>query len=194
LDAWNEVLAEAGGQLITRRCHYVAELRDAFREILSATGIALPKLELVYRPSPVVAEESSPEELLEAFSRKASDERQAGRPLVGPHLDELLLLWGDHETRRIASAGEKKLLGLLLTAARGLVLKRRGREPVYLLDDIDAELDLDRLRSVIGVFSELRQVFFSSSNPHLATEVPGARRWSLSDGLISSAHHLDNQT
>ncbi|MDH3745691.1 MAG: hypothetical protein OES47_11390, partial [Acidobacteriota bacterium] len=184
LAPWNTVLAEAGSELMKCRRRYVAELRDEMNGLVGTGGLETPEISLKYRSSPEI-ETHSAANLAQAFERKRGDERQAGRPLIGPHRDELVLNWGEHEARRVGSAGEKKLFGLVLTAARGRVLSRYGRDPVYLMDDIDSELDPDRLAAGFSLFSGNQEVFVTSSNPEVSEVLGGLWKWSLSGGRIS---------
>ena len=184
LSPWNAVLAEAGSELMERRHRYVIELREVMADLVRTLGLETPEISIEYRSSPEI-EPHSAENLAEALERLRGSERDARRPLIGPHRDELFLSWGGREARRVGSAGEKKLLGMVLTAARGRVLSRHGRDPVYLLDDIDSELDRDRLVACFSLFSTEEQVISTSSNPDLSKTLEGMRTWSLSDGGIS---------
>lgn len=183
LDAWNEVLAESAGRLIDLRRGYLEKLESAFAEMVSAADLELPALELRYLPSPG----GEPARLRRAFDEAASRERDAAQPLIGPHRDELKLLWGGHEVRRVSSAGERKTFGLLLTAARGRVLADRERPPILLLDDLDAELDDARLERLWGVFGRSAQVFASSTREDLARRLGGLVGWRLAGGAVKRA-------
>ena len=168
-----------------RRHRYVAELREEMDKLIQEAPFSTPDITMEYRSSPEIDPHSA-DNLAVALDHKQSAERDARRPLIGPHRDELFLSWGGREARRVGSAGEKKLLGMVLTAARGRVLSRHGRDPVYLLDDIDSELDRNRLAACFSLFSSEEQVILTSSNPDLSKYLEGLRTWSLSSGGISS--------
>lgn len=147
LAAWNEVLAPAAGEIARLRSSYAVRLAERAAEVISASGLELPPVELSYRPSPAAALEGVGA-IAAALDRVRERERERRMPLVGPHRDELEIRWGGHEVKRVASAGERKLIGLVLTAARCRTLEEAGRRPVLLLDDLDTELDPERLRAV----------------------------------------------
>lgn len=180
LAAWNQVLAESAGRLIELRRDYVDELETAFAAIIEASDLRLPDLELRYQPSPAV----EPPRLGAVLDEVAARELEAGQPLIGPHRDELKLLWGGHEVRRVSSAGERKAFGLLLTAARARVLTARGRPPILLLDDLDAELDDARLERLWSVFARSPQVVATSTREDLARRLGGLTRWRLAGGAL----------
>src|SRR4030095_1478521 len=92
------------------------------------------------------------ESIAAARDRIADRERRRQIPLLGPQRDELEILWGGHEIRRVASAGERKSLSLMLIAAHGRVMEEAGRRPLYLLDDLDAELAPPTVAAVWDVF------------------------------------------
>ncbi len=111
-------------------------------------------------------------------------ERALQQPILGPHRDDLSIRWHGHELRRVASAGERKALGLALLGAHGRVLAEVGRDPVYLLDDVDTELDHDRLAALWRVFGAARQLFATSNRPKVWEEAEIDNRWRCEDGRL----------
>ncbi len=186
LEAWNEVLAGSAADLIAHRRAYVGELESAFSELVKEVDLELPSLELRYLPSPAGVGETAIE-LFEHLSGLEPREREMGQPLAGPHRDELKLYWGSHEVRRVSSAGERKLFGLLISAARGRILASHGREPLILLDDLDAELDEGRLDRLWGLFAGWPQVFASTTDEGLAERLGGLTAWRLERGVARAA-------
>jgi DNA replication and repair protein RecF len=166
LAPWNTLLARYGAELVAGRAALVSALAAAVESGRRAADAGLAPLELIYRPSPAAALDG-PAALEAALAAAAPEERRRGQPLVGPHRDELEVRWGGAPARRIASAGERKALGLLLLAALAGRLADAGREPLLLIDDADAELDRGRLSRLVGCFSAFSQVLFSSSRPEV---------------------------
>lgn len=189
LPSWNQLLASIAAELMSLRREYVESLSKALDQIVSSTDLNLPDLRLEYRPSIQVENENEAEILLE-LQRISAEERRQRRLLLGPQRDELWIGWGRHGVRRVGSAGERKVLGLLLTAARGWVLAAANRPPIYLLDDADSELDEGRLASVMQVFSAADQVFISSNRPGVWSMIPEAVRWHLAAGRIGPGENL----
>lgn len=183
LKSWNELIATAAAELMSLRRAYVERLSLAVKEIVESTDLDLPDISLEYRPS-IHVEGDEPETVLAALEEVSGAEQRERRPLIGPQRDEMVIRWGEHIVRTVGSAGEKKVLGLLLTAARGRVLTASGRPPVFLLDDADSELDEGRLRLVWGAFREAEQVFVSSNRPGVWSMAPDAVHWHLSAGQI----------
>jgi DNA replication and repair protein RecF len=113
-----------------------------------------------------------------------SQEENESRPLLGPHRDEVEIRWGDHVIKRVGSAGERKILCLLISAARGRVLSAVGRSPLYLLDDADSELDKRRLEAIWSLFRRSDQVFVSSNRSAVWGMDSEATRWHLKAGIL----------
>jgi len=82
----------------------------------------------------------------------------------------------------VASAGESKAFGLLLAAAQGEVVTAGGREPLYLLDDADAELDRGRLAAAWEAFSGAGQLLATTSRPQAWEGVPREASWAVEGG------------
>ena len=77
---------------------------------------------------------------------------------------------------------ERKALGLLLTAAQAELLEAAARPATILVDDVDAELDLDALEAVWRVLAAGRQVLATSSRPEAASRLDGVLEWGLEAG------------
>lgn len=184
LGSWNELLAFAAAELMSLRRSYVRQLSAALEEVLGVTDLDLPEISLEYRPS-IQVDDDDTSKILEVLERAESNEKRERRPMIGPQRDDVSIGWGEHRVRQVGSAGERKVLGLLLTAARGKVLESVERSPVYLLDDADSELDRGRLSSVWQAFSDAEQAFVSSSRPAAWSGAEEAVRWRLEAGSIS---------
>jgi DNA replication and repair protein RecF len=197
IEVWNEILAPAAAEVIRLRAAYVELLRRELAAVLdearaapgAPTGLRLPDVGLRYLPSPSQGLEGAA--AIAAVLDRASDrERRRQQPLFGPHRDELEVTWGAHDLRRVASAGERKALSLLLLAAHGRVLERSGRTPLYLLDDADAELAPPSVAAVWSVY--MRQVaagggqlFASSNRPQVWLTLDVGTLWEVSGGVLS---------
>lgn len=183
LEAWNEVLAAAAVELVSLRAAFVDALAAELERVIAASGVELPPVTLSYRPSPKEALEGT-EALLRALAEVSARELDTGMALLGPHRDELEIRWGDHALKTTASAGERKLVGLALTAARAAVLARLERAPLVLLDDLDAELDPQRLEAAWWLFSGAGQVVATTSRRELWERLEVSRAWSVAKGRI----------
>jgi DNA replication and repair protein RecF len=184
IEIWNEMLAATAADVIAQRHRYVELLKSRLTAVLAASGLAFPPIEIHYRPSPVNGLEGQ-DVIADALDRIADTERRRRVPLLGPHRDELEILWGGHEIRRVASAGERKSLSLMLIAAHGRVMDEAGRRPLYLLDDMDAELAPPTVAAVWEVFKEEGQLFATSNRPQVWLTLEVATVWEMERGELS---------
>ncbi len=185
LEAWNDVLAAAAAELIAKRRAYVELLSASLAGVLAEAALPFPAVTLRYRPSPASGL-TGVDAVRESLERIADRERQRQLPLLGPHRDDLEILWGEHEFGRTGSAGEKKALSLLLLAAHGRVVAAAGRSPVYLLDDADAELAPPTLAAVWSVFADAEQLVASSNRPQVWLTLPVGSLWQMEAGKITT--------
>jgi DNA replication and repair protein RecF len=184
IEVWNEILAGTAAEVIRLRDVYVGRLAALLAGVLAAAGLDFPPVELRYRPSPASGREGAAV-IAAALARAADRERMRQSPLLGPHRDELEILWGGNDIRRVASAGERKALSLLLVAAHGRVLEEAGRRPLYLLDDADAELAPVTHAAVWKVFQGLAQVVATSNRPQVWLTLDVGRAWEMDRGRLS---------
>ncbi len=178
LGAWNELLARHGAEIATARAALTAEVEREVADLVERHLPGLPPIALRYRPSEPSALDGVAA-LAAALEQAAAAEIGRRQPLVGPHRDELELAWNGATARQAASAGEAKLLGLLLTAALARRLAASGREPLLLVDDADAELDPARLRAAAAALAEFPALLLTSSRPAVWEGVEGLVRVAL---------------
>jgi DNA replication and repair protein RecF len=183
IEIWNEMLAATAADVIAQRHLYVELLREELAGVLQAAGLSFPAIEIHYRPSPANGLEGQ-EAIAGALDRIADRERRRQTPLLGPHRDELDILWNGHEIRRVASAGERKSLSLMLLAAHGRVMEKAGRPPLYLLDDMDAELAPPTVAAIWEVFKDEGQLFATSNRPQVWLTLPVATIWEMERGEL----------
>ena len=169
--------------VIAQRHRYVELLKVQLAQVLVASGLQFPAIELRYRPSPAAGLEGQTV-IADALDRLADRERRRQMPLLGPHRDELEILWGGHEIRRVASAGERKALSLMLLAAHGKVMEEAGRPPLYMLDDMDAELAPPTVAAVWGIFRGASQLFATSNRPQVWLTLDVATIWEMERGEL----------
>lgn len=108
-----------------------------------------------YSASPEAVDE---ETLRTAFARKldglAFVEKMQGMTMSGPHKDDLSLCIGGYEMRSVGSQGQCRSAAVAMRFAAFDVAERYLKKPVLLLDDIFAELDVNRRDAVASLIRE----------------------------------------
>jgi DNA replication and repair protein RecF len=176
LRSWNELLAAAGSELIQRRLESAMLLDQALEEAGRDLGLGWAPLRLRYRPQPEGGEERA--SFLSALEEAGEEEIRRRRPLLGPHLDRVVFEWQGSPLEQIASAGERKAHGLVLTRAQVRILQAAGRAPILLLDDLDTELDTELLSSFLPLLTTVGQSFLTSNRPQVFDQFLSGHGWS----------------
>jgi DNA replication and repair protein RecF len=184
LAPWQTLLARISAELQAARADFTIRLAQAFEALLQEAEFDLPGCSLAYRPSPSEALEGEAA-ILRAFERVIEREKLLGQPLIGAQRDELEIRFGDQALKRVASAGERKVIGVLLALAHGRVLEEAGVQPLYLLDDLDAELDRERLAKLWSALDSGRQILATSNRPEVFPADQIEYRWRCAEGRLT---------
>ena len=100
----------------------------------------------------------SEEMLRNAYARKLADlefvERLQGITMAGPHRDDLALCASGYEMRSVGSQGQCRSAAVAMRFAAVDVASRYLTKPILLLDDIFAELDVNRRDAVAALIRE----------------------------------------
>ncbi|MCM3874207.1 MAG: DNA replication and repair protein RecF [Pyrinomonadaceae bacterium] len=115
-------------------------------------------------------------------------ELAAGRALLGPHRDDLEILLEGHEMRVYGSAGQQRSALLLLDlAAISVYNSWHDDYPLFLIDDVDAELDEKRINSLLEYLDGRTQTFITTSKrSHVQTFISRASVYEIEDGKVTS--------
>jgi DNA replication and repair protein RecF len=182
LDVWDTHLATAGAELLAGRLRLIRELSPAVAKSYAAISDGQGEVGVGYRSTlgdDVTAEAPADRELLqarllEAMARSRAAELERGVSLIGPHRDDVVLTLGGLPARGYASHGESWSLALALRLASYDVLRADGggeAEPVLILDDVFAELDVRRRDRLSQIVAGAEQVLVTAA---VAQDVPEA--------------------
>jgi DNA replication and repair protein RecF len=213
LDVWDEHLATAGAELLAARIRLTASLRPlvarsysavsggasveagiSYRQSLRMLGLSGPSGS-PSRPGRAAAEPDEPaadaaklaDGLREALAMVRGEELERGVCLVGPHRDDLDLRIGDLPARGYASQGESWSMALALRLSAFEALRGAGDDPVLLLDDVFAELDVGRRERLARLAAGAEQVLVTAA---VAADVPAAlhgARFDVGGGTVTRA-------
>ena len=212
LDVWDDKAASAGAQLIAARVQLVNALRPHLQHAYEQVSAGQSEAKLFYRASvdramagqdgPGGAREDEDADLealtqadvvearlLEAMAHLRSKEIERGVSLVGPHRDDLELFLDELPAKGYASHGESWSLALGLRLASYELLKadddwHESSEPVLILDDVFAELDVRRRDRLARLIAPAEQVLITAA---VAEDVPEALEGARVDVMGSVA-------
>ncbi len=195
LDVWDTHLARAGGELLAARLATLTDLAPhvskAYADIAPANNDATAEykasidLSTLRQAQGAETRDELTALLVAAMTARRLDEIQRGVSLVGPHRDDISLSLGLLPAKGYASHGESWSLALALKLGSFHLLRADGIEPVLVLDDVFAELDLTRRDRLARGVSAAEQVLVTAA---VGADVPdqlGGRRFLVADGLVT---------
>jgi len=187
LEPWNEQLAKLATRIHRGRVRFV----DRLNEVLHKHLFGREELTISYRSSlDGKGDLNSYENLItERLQLRVQAELVSGHALIGPHRDDMELTFDGHDLRKFGSAGQQRSALLLLQLANIAVFHAtRGEYPLFLIDDIDAELDYERIGKLLEFLSGKTQTFVTTSKESFVERFgPGARIFAVEKGTANPA-------
>jgi len=196
LEVWDTHLVTVGAEILAARLDLVAALLPlvdkAYDTVSSGGGPAVIDYTCSLGPDvDLVADRAALADLLLAgIERRRREELDRGLSLVGPHRDDLLLKLGPAPAKGYASHGESWSYALALRLASYELLRNDGSpggEPVLVLDDVFAELDVERRSRLASLVSDAEQVLVTAAVEADVPELLVGDRIDVADGEVSRA-------
>jgi DNA replication and repair protein RecF len=209
LGVWDEALARLGAQIILWRIQAVQEIERLAARVHHELTRGKEVLRLSYEPAfdplpqpegqlglkmdtPVDRSGLEVEEIRAGFVEKLASLRREeiarGMTTIGPHRDELRFLANSIDLGNYGSRGQIRTALLALKLAEVNWMKQRtGEWPVILLDEVMAELDLERRADLLAYLSKSEQVLFTTTDLNLFTAdfAKSAEIWDVHGGAVS---------
>ncbi|HEY9820039.1 MAG TPA: DNA replication/repair protein RecF [Candidatus Sericytochromatia bacterium] len=168
LALWDAQLATAGSRVTRRRARVLERLAPLAAAWHASISAATEVLEITYAPN-VTLEKDDPEGVQQAFLDKIQQRRLPeqvhGTTLVGPHRDEVEFTINQTPARSYGSQGQQRTLVLALKLAElKLIEEVVGEPPLLLLDDVLAELDLNRQNQLLEAIQDRFQTLITTTH------------------------------
>lgn len=189
LEIWDDKLVSLGSEIIDERVALVGSLeqpiRDAYASVVGDDhGPALSSLLSIDGVDPDADAPASveraatanvagtAERFRAALALQRRSELERGLTLVGPHRDDVLFELNSLPVKGYASHGETWSFALALKLASAELLRRDSSsgDPVLILDDVFAELDLNRRARLAAAVAGFEQVLITAA---VLDDVPG---------------------
>lgn len=169
LAPWNDQLAAVAAKIHRSRMRIVERLNAALAKGLFGEE----QISIRYASSLEDKGDLSDYEALiaERLALRVQAEVVAGHSLIGPQRDDLEILLNGRDLRKFGSSGQQRSALLMLQLANiEIFFEQRGEYPLFLLDDIDAELDYRRIGQLLEYLSGRTQTFVTTSKESFAEE------------------------
>lgn len=161
LAPWNEQLVSLSAQIHRSRTAYVDLLNDALEHSLFGDTLSIRYVSSLEGKGDLNSYEGL---MAERLQLRMQAEVFAGACLIGPHRDDLSVLFGDRNLRSFGSSGQQRSALITLDLAAISVYHSEHQDyPIFLIDDVDAELDGIRIERLLEYLDGRTQTFVTTS-------------------------------
>ena len=190
LEVWDDQLAAIAAEILEARLDTLADLAPhmaaAYADIAPTNNVATATYRTQLTLPEVPGRDGLVAALRDEMSARRRDEMQRGVTLVGPHRDDVTLHLGELPAKGYASHGESWSFALALRLGAFQLLRADGIEPVLVLDDVFAELDVTRRDRLAAGIVDAEQVLITAA---VANDVPAilqGKRYQVQDGTVQA--------
>ncbi|HEV2911992.1 MAG TPA: DNA replication/repair protein RecF [Pyrinomonadaceae bacterium] len=181
---WNEQLISLSAEIHRARTDYVERLNRVLeRRLFGRENITIRYVSSLEGKGDL----SIYEALIAArLSLRLTAEISAGYSLIGPHRDDLEILFDGHDIRAFGSSGQQRSALIILDlAAISVYYSWHNEYPLFLIDDVDAELDRKRISYLLEYLEGRTQTFVTTSKESLVEQfVARANVYRISEGAV----------
>jgi DNA replication and repair protein RecF len=209
LDFWDDSITRTGAAIILRRIQAIQEIEKLAariqRELTQATEILRLHYQPAYDPLPMpqgqiammlatpiqrdgLSEEDIRLGFLQALRQNRNEETRRGMTVLGPHRDDLRFLSNGIDLTDYGSRGQVRTTLLALKLAEIEWMKTRtGQWPVLLLDEVLAELDMQRRLDLLAYLDKIEQAVLTTTDLKLFTPdfIEKAEIWQVEAGKVT---------
>jgi len=186
LEPWNEQLIQLATRIHKARIRYVERLN----EVLEKKLFGKEEIQIRYASSLEGKGDLSDYAALleERLKLRVQAELVSGHSLIGTHRDDLDILFDGHDLRKYGSSGQQRSALLILQLATVSVFFEQNQEyPLFLLDDIDAELDYRRIGQLLDFLKDKTQTFVTTSKESFIEKFgAGAQVYTIENGRVET--------
>ena len=184
LAPWNEQLVRLGVLIHRAREEYVHGLNAVLeRQLFEKREVTTRYVSSLEGKGDLSDYESL---LRSRITLRLAAEVAAGHALIGPHRDDLEIHLDGREIRVYGSSGQQRSALLLLDlAAISLYNSSANDHPVFIIDDVDAELDEGRIRHLLEYLESRTQTFITTSKrSHVEEFFSRASVYEIEEGMV----------
>jgi DNA replication and repair protein RecF len=184
LAPWNEQLVSLSAEIHRARADYVERLRDVLeRRLFGREDITIRYVSSLEGKGDLSNYEAL---IADRLSLRLTAEISAGYALIGPHRDDLEILFDGRDMRTFGSSGQQRSALIILDLASISVYYSWHNEyPLFLIDDVDAELDRKRISNLLEYLEGRTQTFITTSKESLVEQfVARANLYEVGDGAV----------
>lgn len=183
---WNEQLITLSAEIHRSRNDFVERLR----QVLERRLFEREDITIRYASSLEGKGDLSDYAALiaERLQLRLQAELASGYALIGPHRDDLEILFDGRDMRAYGSSGQQRSALIILDlAAISVYYSWHNEYPLFLIDDVDAELDRKRISYLLEYLEGRTQTFITTSKESLVEEfVARSQVYRIQAGAVSN--------
>jgi len=187
LEPWNEQLITLAAKIHKARLRYIERLNRVLEKKLFENE------EVSIRYASSLEEKGDLSDyaalLDERLKMRVQAELYSGYSLIGTHRDDLEITFDGRDLRKFGSSGQQRSALLILELANlSVFFEQHNEYPLFLLDDIDAELDYKRIGKLLEFLADKTQTFVTTSKESFVERFSeNAQVITVQDGEIQNA-------
>jgi DNA replication and repair protein RecF len=166
IEPWNEQIVALGAVIHRARRDYVERLvRGLEQRLFEREDVTIRHVSALEGKGDLGDYEAL---LKERLHLRLNAEIASGYSLIGPHRDDLKILFDGRDIRTYGSSGQQRSALILLDlAAISVYYSWHNEYPLFLMDDVDAELDKKRIGHLLEYLEGRTQTFITTSKNDL---------------------------
>jgi DNA replication and repair protein RecF len=187
----NDVFIEQAARIILARFNYINLLDDVLKETYKSLNGGGNQLKIKYALSfPLDHDKINltilSEKIKEQIDLKAGQEIKRKSVLVGPHLDDLHIYFDNRPARQYCSQGQQRSIAVSLKLAELCAFaKIKGYYPLFLLDEVMAELDENKRCLLLNYLEKAPfQSFMTAVNSEYLGELKNTLLTVIDNGVL----------
>jgi DNA replication and repair protein RecF len=191
IEPWNEQIISLGATIHRARRDYVERLGRSLQQRL------FEREEVTIRYVSALEGKGDLEDyealIKERLHLRLNAEIASGYSLIGPHRDDLEILFDGRDIRTYGSSGQQRSALILLDlAAISVYYSWHNEYPLFLMDDVDAELDQKRIGHLLEYLEGRTQTFITTSKNDLIKGFAArAKLIEVREGLASGGARVE---
>jgi DNA replication and repair protein RecF len=191
IEPWNEQVINLGAAIHRARRDYVERLgRSLQQRLFEREEVTIRYVSALEGKGDLDDYESL---IKERLRLRLNAEIASGYSLIGPHRDDLEILFDGRDIRTYGSSGQQRSALILLDlAAISVYYSWHNEYPLFLMDDVDAELDAKRIGHLLEYLEGRTQTFVTTSKNDLIKGFTArAKLVEVRDGLASGGARVE---
>ena len=158
---WNQQLVTLAAEIHRSRVRYVDLLKEALEHSLFGDALSIRYVSSLEGKGDLANYQQL---IADRLRLRVAAEMFAGACLIGPHRDDFELRFRDRNLRSFGSSGQQRSALITLDLAAISVYYSKVKEyPIFLIDDVDAELDGIRIERLLEYLDGRTQTFVTTS-------------------------------